>query len=329
MSRPGFSFLVCPDPELLRTRMAELLAEAGEEATAWERKSYWGDEELPARFWQDLGSANLMGGKTALVLRRAEKLKAEDWERFTTALRGFNQNVWPFFCLEGEWDRGKVSIPKALTKQKFWTVAEKKGWVWQQRGLTGEGMAAFVRKWTVGRGIKVRPEAQKPLCQTLPEDAGAADLELRKLELALGPGREIGLEQVALIAPTGEMDFFEFVSALSKQGATAEVWERVIQNHAETKTMLFQLTSHLASEARAWWMILSGEEGKVRGNPYALKYKAETARKVGLAGASAIFDYCLEAELEVKTGSMDEEQVLELLVSRLAALFHPAAARQR
>lgn len=328
MSRPGFSFLVCPDPELLRLRVAALLAESGEGA-GWERKSYWGDEELTARFWQDLGSANLMGGRTALVLRRAEKLKAEDWERFVPALRGFNPDVWPFFCLEGEWDRGKVSIPKVLTKHKFWTVAEKKGWVWQSRGLFGDGMAAFVRTWTQERGIKVRPEALKALCQALPEDAGAAALELSKMELSLGPDKAIGMAQVDLVAPSGEMDFFEFVGLLSKQGATAEVWERVIQNHAESKTMLFQLTSYLASEARTWWMILSGEEGKVRGSPYALKHKAEAARKVGLAGAAAVFDYCLEAELEVKTGSMDEEQVLELLVSRMARLFRPAPARQR
>lgn len=328
MSRPGFSFLVCPDPELLRLRVAALLAGAGG-AEPWERKTHWGDEELAARFWQDMGSANLMGSRTAVVLRRAEKLKAEDWERFVPALRGFNEGVWPFFCLEGEWDRGKAAIPKVLSKHKFWTVAEKKGWVWQSRGLFGDGMAAFVRTWTQERGLKVRPDALKALCQALPEDAGAAALELSKLELALGPDKTIGPAEVELIAPSGEMDFFEFVGALSKQGATAEVWERVIQNHAESRTMLFQLTSYLASEARAWWMILSGEEGKVRGSPYALKHKAEMARRVGLAGAAAVFDFCMEAELEVKTGSMDEEQVLELLVSRLARLFRPAPVRSR
>lgn len=329
MSRPGFSFLVCPDPELLRSRMAELLAGAGEDPSAWERKSFWGDEELLPRFWQDLGSASLLGTRTALVLRRAEKLKTEDWERFSPALRGFNQHVWPFFCLEGEWERKKPSIPKALAKQKFWAVAEKKGWVWQSPGLTGEGMAAYVDRWAKSRGVRIRPEAVQALRQSLPPDAGAARLELDKLELALAPGEELGLSHVDLVAPTGEMDFFDFVSALSRQGATAEIWERVIQNHAESRSMLFQLTSYLASEARTWGMILNGEQDRVKGNPYALKYKAEAARKVGPAGVAAVFDYCLEAELEVKTGSMDEEQVLELLVSRLARLFRPTPGRSR
>ena len=172
-----------------------------------------------------------MGGRTALVLRRAEKLKAEDWERFGPRPCGAStRTCGPFSALEGEWDRGKVSIPKVLTKHKFWAVAEKKGWVWQSRGLFGEGMAALRAHLDPGTGHKKSsPRRRKPCVRPCPRTPGAAALELSKMELSLGPDKTIGMAQVDLIAPSGEMDFFEFVGLLSKQGATAEVWERVIQ----------------------------------------------------------------------------------------------------
>ena len=60
-TRPGFSFLICPDAELARLEAAALLEQARADGD-WRRAVYWGDEELPPAFWQDLTVPSLMGG---------------------------------------------------------------------------------------------------------------------------------------------------------------------------------------------------------------------------------------------------------------------------
>jgi DNA polymerase-3 subunit delta len=52
VSRAPFHVLLCPDPELTRRRVEELARAAGGGFT---RKAYYGDEDLPPAFWQDLG----------------------------------------------------------------------------------------------------------------------------------------------------------------------------------------------------------------------------------------------------------------------------------
>lgn len=57
--RPGFSFLLCPDPELIRLEVEALMERHGQDRT-WVRRVYWGDDELPGAFWQDqIGRAHV------------------------------------------------------------------------------------------------------------------------------------------------------------------------------------------------------------------------------------------------------------------------------
>ena len=68
MSRPGFSFLVCPDAEMVREKADSLLSSA---SPAFVRRVYWGDEDLAPGFWEDLTVQSLMAQPKAVVLRRA------------------------------------------------------------------------------------------------------------------------------------------------------------------------------------------------------------------------------------------------------------------
>ena len=74
-TRPGFSFCICPDGKLLRQQVEELLGahpDAGRE-----RHVFWGDDELPPKFWEILTLQGLFSTSRVLVMRNAPPLTAD------------------------------------------------------------------------------------------------------------------------------------------------------------------------------------------------------------------------------------------------------------
>ncbi|WP_027175634.1 DNA polymerase III subunit delta [Desulfovibrio aminophilus] len=328
MARQGYSLLVCPDPVLLRRRV-EAQAAAGGMASA-ERKVFWGDEPdpLPGAFWEALTLKSLFSRPKILVLRRANALKAEAWDRLDKALRAANPDVWVFLCLEGAWERNKAPVPAVLTKRGLWKHAESSGWVWQSRGLDEKGLRLFVRDWTAERSLTFEPGAQEALCRALPLDAAALSLELDKLDLAAGDARLVRKEHVELVQGEEEMDLFALLDALAKGASPTQIWKRVLDNRAESEGMLFPLLGALAREVRLLWMLASGEEDDLKVHPYVKQLKAPLARRLGRPALTRLLDLALEAEVGVKTGGRKPEQALELLVAELTGILGPAKARR-
>lgn len=322
MSRPGYLFIVCPDAELLRTELARALS--GHGAEEWERKPYWGDEDLPETFWKDLTLKSLFSTPKALVVRRAQNLKAAEWDKLDKGLANVPADVLPVFCLEGKWDRGKVPVPAVIKKRKPWKLAEKHGWVIQTPGLTAKTMSGFIQRWTRDNGIRLAPGADRALCEVLPPDATAATLELEKLALAAGDQGTITADLAELVAPHEDMDFFRFLDLLQSGGAPRDVWREVLGDRSGT--LLFQIISATTREARTLWMMASGEQSEVRLPPFVKKKKQEVASRLGKRGAKHLFDLAFDAELSVKTGAKPAEQILDMLVADLGRTF---AARPR
>jgi len=318
MSRPGFSFLVCPDSELLQRRIGEMLHESD-----FARRVYWGDEELPPAFWQDMTSQGLFGGSSAVVLRRTEALPAQTLSQLSPLLAGFNPAAWPIFCVENAWDKGRPKIPAQLKKQKFWGFAEKKKWIWESPGLTEKTLTDYIRSWTAQRGLTIRPETLQTLARCLPTDAAAVDNELAKLELSLHGRTEIGPDDLSLVASEATMDYFSLIESLITGRISLTLWREILRERAGNDGLLFPLLAGLTREARAMWQILHGDAG---GMPdWMLRKKENAARKAGPRRTAAIFALVLDAEHGIKSGEQNEHQALERLVGGLAALFSPSA----
>ncbi len=101
MNRPKYLFLVCPDPQLIKSHIDERLGTSGQQG--WETKTFWGDDDdpLPATFWTDLTIKSLFPQPKALVVRRAHALKAEQWDKLDAGVKGLSNEIFPIFCLEG------------------------------------------------------------------------------------------------------------------------------------------------------------------------------------------------------------------------------------
>ncbi|MDK2956819.1 MAG: polymerase subunit delta [Desulfovibrionales bacterium] len=320
MSRPGFNFMICPDAEILRRMVSEALAEHW--GDNYERRVFWGDDEtLPPEFWAELTTPSLLGTNKVLLVRRANKLKAEDFAKLVRPLGSKSSTIWPIFCLEGEWSRKGPSAPAALSRKKYYQVAQERGWVRENPGLTRKDAQGFVRTWLDREGLKASPEAVRTLAQALPLDGSAASLELDKIALAVGEDRTVAPELARLVAPHDDMDLFGFFEELSRRGGSAQVWSQVLKDHSKSESMIFGLVGYTARQARQYALLLAGEQDKVKLPPFIKNKLMEQARRLGPAGVVRLFELSLEAELAVKSGRLSQEQSLETLVAGLAAAF--------
>ena len=323
MSRPAYTFLVCPDPVLALGQAREVLAVHG--AADWPVATYRGDEELPPQFWQDFQSVGLFGGSKALFVRHAEAFDAAMLGKLSPLLAGFNEAAWPFFCIERPWERGKPKLLKVLTKQKFWTLADKRKWVWRSPGLTDKTLPDHLRRELTARGLSADGRVFQTLCRTLPHDAAALATELDKLALAAAGG-SIEPAHLELVTARPSVDFWTLVSDLSEGRGKDALWRRVLNGESG---MLFMLLGSLARDVRAMQLLLAGQAEEVKLPPWVKDKKTAQARRLGTAGLARVLDLALAAELSVKSGHATEGQALERLVAGLYDLFSPRSPQRR
>lgn len=167
MSRPRYLFLICPDPQLIKTQMDERLKSSGQDD--WEVKTFWGDDDdpLPAAFWTDLTIKSLFPQPKVLIVRRAHTLKADQWDKLDASVKGLGSDIYPMFCLEGEWKGKKVPVPPALSRRGLFKKAKSEGWIWESKGLDQRSMADFVKQWAASKGLTFEPGAGQALAYAL------------------------------------------------------------------------------------------------------------------------------------------------------------------
>ena len=331
MNRPKYLFLVCPDPQLIKSEIDARLNASGQQE--WETKTFWGDDDdpLPATLWTDLTIKSLFPQPKALVIRRAHSFKADHWDKLDAGVKGLGADVFPIFCLEGVWKTKKAPVPATLSRRNIFKNAKKAGWIWESQGLDQRSLGDFVRNWAVQNGITFEQGADRALISALPIDAVAARLELDKMELAAGDEKMVRREHIDLVPQVGEMEFFDLMDSLAKRGAEAAIWKRVIADRFKSSKdqMLFNLIGFLSSQARMYWMLMSGEEGKVKAHPYVKKLKTPVAQRLGKQGIAKMIDLALDSELSIKTGERRYEEVLDILIAGLIDLFQPPVQGRR
>lgn len=323
--RPGFSFLLCPDPELIRLEVENLVERFGAGRT-FDRRVHWADEDLTDAFWRDLTIPDLMGVPRLVVVRRAHAFLKADWDKLTPALSSFSAQIWPVFCLESGPDKqGAMKPPAVLVKQKYWPVAEKRGWVWSSPGLTPAGMAAFVDGFAARHDLSIPRPVRDALGDALPHDAVGARNELGKILLAAGEAREVLPEHVSLVSHQADMDVFAFISSILDGGSPERVWKKVFDNRQvpSTESIFFSFLALVTREARILWELAQGEPPSQWVRRQDLDAKTGLARRLGPTRLSRIWDLVLEAEFGVKTGKRSPEQAFEAIVGGMFTLLRP------
>jgi len=317
MARPGFSILVCADPELVKDQVSALLAGQGFAA-----RTFWGDEELPARYWQTLTVPSMMGPPNAVVLRRAEGQTDEFWARLEPLLAMVRPSVWPMFCLEGEWSRGKPSIPKAAIKGRYWEAARKRGWIWEHPGLTRSTMGQELDRFAARHNLTFAPGVRKILTESMPLSTIALRNELDKIRLLAGDDTTIRPDHLASLDVLDPFDIFAFLRQLQTPQGRKQAWSRLMHDPAlSSGDMLFPVAALLVREARILWQLAHGQDSKVQLPPGLKTEKMRLAQRLGPARIARFWDLALKADTDIKTGRVRPAQAMENLVRDAQGLW--------
>lgn len=312
MARPGFSFLVCPDSAIFKE---ELERQTSAHANGWKRDIFWGDEEPGPKFWESLQQVGLFAENRVIVVRQAESWPAPVWKSISQALGHELSHVWPFFCLEVAFEKGKAKIPAMIQKTRCFALAEKKGWVWSSPGL-GSGIASFVKAHAKKLRLVFANEELSEFCANIQPDASAILNELQKLAL-VAPDGKIARELLPQSAASLESDAFGLLRKLAANDLSG-VWAEIAKD--TDGSLLFFLIALVARELRLLWQINAGENPRIY--PGEAQRKRALAKSLGVSGIARGLAALADAEWQVKSGRQTPAQTLELLCVQMDMLFH-------
>lgn len=320
MSRPGFYFCFCPDPNLIRMQIDRMLESSGQKK--WQKKTIWtDDQDNEDILWKSLNIPGIFGPPRAVVLRHCQSLTDKFWTDISPVLSGFRPSIWPFFCFESEWKKGKPGISAKLSKKKYFRFARGKGWIWEFPGLTRKNISRYILQKAEKLGIKPGPGVVEDLCAMLPLDSQGVDMEMEKLALLAQPEKILSKKHLLAVSSQPDIDIFSFLQKIQNGKNMSEAWNKIFREQQKGKEILFPFLGLLLREARILWQLSTGQEDKVSLFPGIKKQKAALARSMGQMKISLLWDLALEAESGVKSGMVSTGEAMDSLTAKLFKLF--------
>lgn len=294
----------------------------GQGSEQWSVKIYWADQELADEFWQDLTSAGLFVSKRALVLRDAQKLQAGMWQKLDRLLARYRSEIWPFFVLGQDWERGKPKVPAVLKRTRCWQIAERRKWVWQSPGLNKEAIVRYLQDWARQNNLHLDRQCLFAAADLMPPDLAALKSELGKLRFYVQDKGRVEISDLQMISFNVPFDLFSFLRDLQAGKRLDKVWQVVMiaQQQGDVQFLL-QFLGAMVREVRILWRMCHGE-GKKIFLPVRVKgAKANLARQLGKQKLARIFRLLLQVEVGFKSGELAPAQAISLLAQELLILF--------
>ena len=338
MSRPAYSFCLCPDSTLLRTRIDALFSahpafagnrgQVSETDGGWRRFVFWGDEGLVPAFWEHLTLQGLFATPKALIIRNSQTLPAETLKDLSKALAPLASGsgsglasplIWPVICLEVGFEKNRPKVPAHILRLPCYETAEAKGWLEVIPGLGAQTLSAFIRAEAGYHGLALSAEEVGILVQALPTDAAFVRSEIAKLALTADAGGRLPRNFAGLVGQTQELSIFELMRIVQQSGDARAAWRQILEDRLSGENMVFAFTAILLREARILWQCLAGTP------PYLpaqmAMQKKIAAESLGFGGIARLWDLALMADKGIKTGERSPDQAFEILAADLFMLF--------
>ncbi|GAB6888354.1 DNA polymerase III subunit delta [Desulfothermus okinawensis JCM 13304] len=319
--RPGYFFCICPDFEVTYEFIDSTLNRF---PGKWEQKIIWGDENVTTPFFEYLMTSPLTNVNLAVILRHAEKLPQNFWDKLSNFLNRFNPQVCPFICIESQWNRGSPPNLKFLKNKKYYKFAQKKKWIFMHQGVSNDFILSYLKKWSTAHGITLSKDVIFALMEILPGNQNKNELglsaiknELQKL-VALNK-KQIELKDLSVISPSFEFNVFDLINSIEGISNRKKVWSIILKNSINSQGDIIPIIKLLLREAKMLWQLLKGEPVFL---PYSVKgKKMSLANKLGEKKIIDMYNVVLNAELNLKTSNTNPKIVLENLVATLQNFF--------
>ena len=175
-------------------------------------------------------------------------------------------------------------------------------------------------------GTEITPEAAGALAAVIGDNLRAADSELSKLAAYVGGERPIREEDVALLTPyVAEASIFEMVDALGRRdGATAARLLHRLLDDGEPLPIFGMIIRQVRLLIMAREFLNEGGAPRQTGSalgvhPFVGEKVAAQAQAFTQEQLEAIYRHLLDTDVAIKTGKVDAELALDLLIAGIAS----------
>ena len=189
---------------------------------------------------------------------------------------------------------------------------------------------AWIDQQLADIGLTLDNQARRLLGDHLGDNVNRLVGIARSLLAAHGPGKRLGVDEIApYLGSAGDVPPWDLTDAIANGDipASLRTCRRMVhggERHA--LAILASLTIHYARMASLDGAPVSGEKDAaaflgVKGSTYPVKKAMQQARKMGPGNVKRAWGLLAEADLDLRGGTAaDSEQVLEVLIARLARL---------
>lgn len=194
---------------------------------------------------------------------------------------------------------------------------EKYGKVYHLRPLTGIKLESWISKEINSRGGSIEKQAVQKMIGLLGNNLWTMNNEIEKL-LCYKSGEEIVSSDVdVLIKPlTGEGNIFKAVDYIVS-GERAKAFSSVY-DQLDKGDSVFYLLTMIALQYRNLIIAKTGSGNRPRDiHPYVLQKAAYQAARYSLGDLKRIYQKLIKIDLDIKTGKIEKETALDLLLAGL------------
>lgn len=282
-----------PDAYRARQKLAEIVEHYKKNHKSLLNLRYFDSERdnLPELLdW--LKQTSMFKGKKLVVLRNSWKLSSQ-FKRFTELDR-----ILLFF--EERAVRGRV--PELFKTQKF-------------DFLSGPALRAWVKKEFARFGARSVPGAADKLIEFVGSNSWVLANEIKKLA-AWSKSKEVRIEDVELLVrPRIETDIFQTIDAIASKDKKLAL--TFLKRHLQKGENPLYLLSMIHYQFRNLILAKSGGLRKLKVHPFVLRKSTIQASKFSREELKKIYRKIFEADVSIKTGKMEAETALDLLISEI------------
>ena len=191
---------------------------------------------------------------------------------------------------------------------------------------------AELQRWLAARArgydASLQPQAGTLLAEFIGSDTRALDNELRKLATYAGSGATVTADMVRLLVADGAAtSVFAFVDALAsrKLGRALGLLRELLDGGEAAPYLLFMVARQVRLLLQARELIEQRVRpdqavAQLKQNPFAVRKAYEQAQRFTSESLLALHDRLVELDHRSKTGRIDPEAALDLLVAETCAM---------
>ncbi len=190
---------------------------------------------------------------------------------------------------------------------------------------TGRALHGWIGERAAKREVEIDPRAVAVLAEAVGANLRILDLELQKLSLRCW-GRRATIEDVEeLVAYAKEANIFAAVDAAieGRPGAAIRMVHQLLDSGRPAAYVLTMIARQvrlllLAKDLKAQGVTAGQMGGRLSLSGYPLRKTLEQEGRFSHERLAAIHRQLLETDISVKTGELDEEVAMDLLVAEMA-----------